>query len=143
VKRVHPQHSCVHCQAPHADLTPETVDGCFVFALVWSVGAACDGPSRAKLDSFLRALIGQHVDPLPSRKDWDLGPGLTIHSPATCPSIPLPQVSHPPNFQNCFQAMCLKFCMCYDQQLCNRLDFLHFLDISCMGLAILSGDYMV
>jgi hypothetical protein len=102
----------VHFQTPLADLTPETVDGCFVFALIWSVGAACDYSSRAKLDSFLRALIRQHVDPLPSRKDWDLGPGLTIHSPATCPSISLPQVSQSPSFQKHFQNTYLQFCMC-------------------------------
>ena len=32
----------------------EIVKGAFIFALVWSIGATCDGASRAKFDAFLR-----------------------------------------------------------------------------------------
>ena len=39
----------------------------FLFSLVWSVGATCDGDSRKKFDAFIREKISQenvHADSL-------------------------------------------------------------------------------
>lgn len=36
------------------DLLPKLIEPWFLFALIWSIGATCDGPSRAKFSTYLR-----------------------------------------------------------------------------------------
>ena len=57
------------------------VDCCFVFSVVWSVGGSTDAAGRKQFDNFFRKLVDMRVDPKPERKDFDLGPGLTITLP--------------------------------------------------------------
>ncbi|KIY96797.1 Dynein beta chain, ciliary [Monoraphidium neglectum] len=63
------------------------LNGAFVFALLWSIGGACDGPGRSKFDRFVRALIARRVDARPDREidpskgGFDLGPGVEVRYP--------------------------------------------------------------
>lgn len=36
----------------------KAIEGCFIFALIWSVGACVDGEGRKKFDVYLRAVLG-------------------------------------------------------------------------------------
>ena len=39
---------------PLPQMLPQLIEPWFIFALIWSVGATCDGSGRKKFDSFLR-----------------------------------------------------------------------------------------
>ena len=39
---------------PFTQLLPQLIEPWFIFALIWSVGATCDGSGRKKFDTFLR-----------------------------------------------------------------------------------------
>lgn len=64
-----------------------SLDGAFVFSLIWAVAGACDGASRSKFDAFLRALLVRRVDARVDRDvdrskgGFDLGPGIEIKYP--------------------------------------------------------------
>ena len=38
-------------------MVAKLIEPWFLFALVWSIGASCDGDSRKKMDQFLREKI--------------------------------------------------------------------------------------
>jgi len=40
---------------------PKVIEGCFIFALVWSVGACVDGEGRKKFDHYLRLVLSAEV----------------------------------------------------------------------------------
>ena len=58
------------------------VDCAFVFSIVWSIGGTTENAGRKKFDDFLRRLVDHRVELKPDRKDFDLGPGLTIVPPS-------------------------------------------------------------
>ena len=58
------------------------VDCAFVFSIVWSIGGTTEKAGRKKFDDFLRRLVDHRVELKPDRKDFDLGPGLTIVPPS-------------------------------------------------------------
>eukprot|EP00951_Prasinocladus_malaysianus_P032700 scaffold319567_cov18-Prasinocladus_malaysianus.AAC.1 len=60
---------------------PKLIEGMFLFALVWSIGASTETDGRAKFSAFLRKLVNNEVDKAEDRSDFDLGPGLTIIDP--------------------------------------------------------------
>lgn len=60
---------------------PKLLDGMFLFALVWSIGAATETNGRNKFSAFLRKLVAGEVDKSAERSDFDLGPGLEINDP--------------------------------------------------------------
>jgi hypothetical protein len=77
-----------HSQKPQPLARPlAALNGAFVFALLWSIGGACDGPGRSKFDRFVRALIARRVDARPDREidlskgGFDLGPGVKVRYP--------------------------------------------------------------
>ena len=76
------------------------VEGLFVLALVWSLGATCEAPGRGRMATFLHALLLHNVDPRPERGDFDLGPGMAITYPAAPLQILLPEVT--PRLLSCF-----------------------------------------
>ncbi|KAJ1435246.1 dynein heavy chain, partial [Ochromonadaceae sp. CCMP2298] len=51
---------------------PKAIEGCFVFAAVWSVGACVDGDGRVRFDSFLRKLLDGTVYDTAEYKDFKI-----------------------------------------------------------------------
>ena len=66
------------------------IDCSFLFATIWSIGGTTETAGRIKFDDFFRALVENRVDKSEERKDFDLGPGLTITPPAKKLGKPLP-----------------------------------------------------
>mgnify|MGYP001811010312 CR=1 FL=1 len=64
-----------------------SLEGAFLFSLIWSVGGACNAASRSSFDRFLRALLARRVDASADRcvdqetGGFDLGPGVEIWYP--------------------------------------------------------------
>uniref|UniRef100_A0A8C3NKL4 Dynein axonemal heavy chain 12 n=1 Tax=Geospiza parvula TaxID=87175 RepID=A0A8C3NKL4_GEOPR len=48
-------------------LSPHTVEGCFAFAIIWSIGGICDDDSRTIFDNFLRETLSgeSETNPVP------------------------------------------------------------------------------
>ncbi|KAL6759980.1 dynein heavy chain 6 [Haematococcus lacustris] len=67
---------------PKLSLAPKEVvkvlESCFVFSLIWSIGASIDNDGRRLFNDFLRKLLDGEVDKSPERTDFDLGPGVPI-----------------------------------------------------------------
>ena len=51
---------------------PKVVEGCFVFALTWTIGACVDGDGRKKFDQFFRLILTGEVYETPEYKDFKI-----------------------------------------------------------------------
>jgi hypothetical protein len=56
----------------HTIYTLQAIEGCFIFATVWSVGACVDGEGRVKFDLFLRKLLDGTVYSTAEYKDFKI-----------------------------------------------------------------------
>lgn len=62
--------SLLDCDDGMASDIPKVIEGCFIFAVVWSVGVCIDGKGRKKFDSYLRLLLAAEVYETPEYEDF-------------------------------------------------------------------------
>ena len=51
---------------------PKAVEGCFLFSMIWSVGACVDGEGRRKFDLFFRAVLAGQIEQSPEYLDFKI-----------------------------------------------------------------------
>ena len=70
---------------------PKAIEGCFLFSMIWSVGACVDGEGRRKFDLFFRAVLAGQIEQSPEYLDFKIKNPDYVSEPTREAKVPVPE----------------------------------------------------